>query len=115
MFKENEWKSKKKALATWINENRSTSSNESIDGNLCLMAQLKDLDLTAQNFDCLNDDFSFEELQDDFDDLAHDFKKLIWNLLKKKIMSLENKANSLKMRRKLWKLKMMNFKRKTNV
>jgi len=45
------------------------------------MAQHEDHELTSQNFDTLDDNFSFEELQDGFDELAHNFKKLSLKIL----------------------------------
>jgi len=79
----------KEALATWSDEDQSTSSNESSDDNICLMAQHEDFEVTSHNFDTLEDNLSFEELQDAFDQLVHDFKKLSFKnaLLKKKIIS----------------------------
>jgi len=52
------------------------------------MAQHEDHEITSQTFNSLDDNFSFEELQDVFDKLAHDFKKLSLKniLLKKKIL-----------------------------
>ena len=51
-------------------ENQPTSSNESSDDNIRLMVQHENREVSSQTFDGLKDNFSFEDLQYTFDELA---------------------------------------------